>query len=62
MGQVARAPDTKNVLPGADESEIGLSSAAAEQRFAEFGPNEPVPAKITGRFFNSFASAPTHLS
>src|SRR5208283_5456972 len=51
MGQVARALETKDTLSGGDESEIGLSSAEAERRFAEFGPNEPVPAKIAGPLF-----------
>ncbi|MGC2493628.1 magnesium-translocating P-type ATPase [Candidatus Binatus sp.] len=51
MGQVARASETKRTLSGGDESEIGLSSAEAERRFAEFGPNEPVPAKIAGPLF-----------
>ena len=51
MGQVARALETKRTLSGGDESEIGLSTAEAERRFAEFGPNEPVPAKIAGPLF-----------
>jgi len=51
MGQVARALETKNTPSSGDESEIGLSGAEAERRFAEFGPNEPVPAKIAGPLF-----------
>ena len=50
MGQVARATETKEIS-GGDVSAIGLSSAEAERRFAEFGPNEPVPAKIAGPLF-----------
>lgn len=51
MGQVARASETRDSVSGVDESEIGLSAAEAERRFAEFGPNEPVPAKIAGPLF-----------
>ena len=51
MGQVARALERKDTLSAGDESAIGLSSAEAERRFAEFGPNEPVPAKIAGPLF-----------
>ncbi|MGA6971958.1 MAG: magnesium-translocating P-type ATPase [Candidatus Binatus sp.] len=51
MGQVARALGTNDTLSGGHESEIGLSSAEAERRLAEFGPNEPVPAKIAGPLF-----------
>ncbi|HKN12671.1 MAG TPA: magnesium-translocating P-type ATPase [Candidatus Binatus sp.] len=51
MGQVARALQPKDTLASGDESEIGLSGAEAERRFAEFGPNEPVPAKIAGPLF-----------
>ena len=38
-------------LSGTGESEPGLSSAEAERRFAESGPNEPVPAKLAGPLF-----------
>jgi Mg2+-importing ATPase len=51
MVEVARASQTKHTLARGDESEIGLSGAEAERRFAEFGPNEPVPAKIAGPLF-----------
>jgi len=51
MGQVARALQPKDTLASGDESEIGLSGAEAERRCAEFGPNEPVRAKITGPLF-----------
>ena len=51
MGQVARVPKTIDTISGGDEAEIGLSSTEAERRFAEFGPNEPVPAKIGGPLF-----------
>jgi Mg2+-importing ATPase len=51
MGQVARALGARDRLSGTDQSEVGLSSAEAERRFAEFGPNEPVPAKIAGPLF-----------
>jgi len=51
MGQVARALQTKDTLASGDKSEIGLSGVEAERRIAEFGPNEPVPAKIAGPLF-----------
>ncbi|MGA7872416.1 MAG: magnesium-translocating P-type ATPase [Candidatus Binatus sp.] len=51
MGQVARALETTDTFSSGDDSETGLSGAEAEQRFAEFGPNEPVPAKIAGPLF-----------
>lgn len=34
-----------------DQSEVGLSRADAERRLAQFGPNEPVPAKVAGPLF-----------
>ena len=51
MGQVARAPERIDTVSSGDEAETGLSSTEAERRFAEFGPNEPVPAKIAGPLF-----------
>ena len=51
MGQIARALGAIDKLSVTDQSEPGLSSAEAERRFAEFGPNEPVPAKIAGPLF-----------
>jgi P-type Mg2+ transporter len=45
MDQVALG-DERYPLGGAPE--IGLSAAEAERRFGEFGPNEPVPARIAG--------------
>ena len=48
MDHVAGALETRVILSSGDESEIGLSGAEAERRFAQFGPNEPVPAKIAG--------------
>jgi len=51
MGQIARALGVRDKPSVTDQSEPGLSSAEAERRFAEFGPNEPVPAKIAGPLF-----------
>jgi magnesium-transporting ATPase (P-type) len=50
MGQVAHA-EPKDSLPRGDQSETGLSSTEAEQRFVQFGPNEPVPTKVAGPLF-----------
>jgi Mg2+-importing ATPase len=63
MGQVAHALETKDSLSGGDEFPIGLSMSEAERRLAEFGPNEPVPAKIAGPFFQflRFCSNPLIL-
>jgi P-type Mg2+ transporter len=51
MGQAARAPLTSDPRSNGDESDAGLSGAEAQQRFEQFGPNEPVPAKIAGPLF-----------
>jgi hypothetical protein len=63
MGQVARASETRDVLTVGDESERGLSGAEVERLYAEFGPNEPVPAKIAGPLFQflRFCSNPLVL-
>ena len=50
MGQLAPV-EQKDVFPSGDRSETGLSTAEAEQRVVQFGPNEPVPAKIGGPLF-----------
>ena len=50
MGQVAHA-EPKDSLPRGDQSETGLSSTEAERLLLQFGPNEPVPAKVAGPLF-----------
>jgi P-type Mg2+ transporter len=50
MGQLAHA-EPKDGLPRGGQSETGLSSTEAEQRLFQFGPNEPVPAKVAGPLF-----------
>src|SRR5271169_5668754 len=50
MGQLAHA-EPNDSLPRGGQSETGLSSTEAEQRLVQFGPNEPVPAKVAGPLF-----------
>jgi len=50
QASLARAEPNDN-LSSRDQSESGLSGAEAERRLAQFGPNEPVPARVAGPLF-----------